>query len=103
MDIDELTRQNQELNARIQALERAVQHLNLVLAGELNLPHQAYPGWLNIVVERARHHRAMPPDVLEALQRFADQLSAIPEDFPEFLKQLRRDYPPGQSDKPAEG
>lgn len=83
------------LQARVKALELVIHHLVLVLSFDKESPHTALPFALNSAIDRARAHKALTDDELQALRRLADDLAGIPEEWPEFLKQLHRDFPSG--------
>lgn len=88
------------LRSRVEALEWALQHLVVVLCGELDLPEQAYGQWLYTVLDAANRHQTLSQQDALALQRFADIVSGIPESYPGYLKGLLRDLGRSQPDKP---
>ena len=79
------------IEARISALEWALERLPTVLAGEAGIPEKSVPQWLHCTVEAALKHGVVSQSVHDAVNDLADRMLEIPEDYPEFLKQLRRD------------
>lgn len=79
------------IEARITALEWVMCQMPFVLAGEIGIPERSVPDAVRMSAEAALRHGNISETLHVALTRLADQMQQIPENHPEFLKELRRD------------
>lgn len=87
------------LQARVTALEWALHHLLLVLEAEdSDPPRRALTQALYTAAERAAIHKRLSGEGCQALLRLTDELAGTPAELPQYLKQLRRDWPPSEPD-----
>lgn len=87
------------LRDRVAALEWALYQLLYGLDEHQAYPLEAYLATMFGNLERAAAHRALSDTELAAAKRLGDFLAGVPDNLPEFLKQFRRDFPPGAPDK----
>ncbi len=85
----------EELKARVAALEWALTRIPFVLECEKKLSVSAISQWLYITSDGSKRHGNMSDEIHAAVTRLADDMAEIPDDLPDFLKRLRRDYPRG--------
>lgn len=88
-----------EMRDRIAALEWALYQLLHVLEGEQGFPLGAFHQAMSGSLERAAAHGVLSESEQVAVRNLADGLAEIPADFPAYLKQLRRAWPPGAPGK----
>lgn len=92
------------LQARVTALEWALHHLLVVQEAEdSDPPRKALTQALYTAAERAATHKHLSEGECRALLRLADELAGTPTELPEYLKQLRRDFPSSAPDTPEPG
>lgn len=87
------------LRDRVVALEWALYQLLHVLEGEQGFPLGAFHLAMSGNLERAAAHGVLSESEQATVRRLADGLAEIPADFPAYLKQLRRAWPPGAPGK----
>lgn len=87
------------LRDRITALEWALYQLLHVLEGEQGFPLAAFHHAMSGNLERAAVHGVLSESEQAAVRSLADGFAEIPADFPAYLKQLRRTWPPGAPGK----